>query len=356
MRPAIRNYLVLLAVLVQLAFPAWMAVKREWIARNAPVVWLRTAPVDPRDPFRGDYVTLDYEISRLPKKLFGKGLTQMSKPQAGTELFTALRVGSDGVAEATGVDVAPPSSGPYIKGRITEGYWDGADFIPVEYGIERYYVQEGKGKEIEDRRGNRSGLQTPMEVAIALSADGMALLKTFRWLPLAIGVQITGVDRNGNRRFDERGNPVTPDPSVRKTGIAVVKIKNVDTEPHALVLPPGDAAFTLVPAFSQWSHTTATVPPRPAPAPPTDADVRILASGEEITISIDLAQPAWHVRKNPADATLVEAGTLDWGEMFRLVYAAPPPEAISHLKNAERVWPGRLPTATAAVRATRRRT
>ncbi|MEX0977959.1 MAG: GDYXXLXY domain-containing protein, partial [Pirellulales bacterium] len=29
-------------------------------------IWLRVRPVDPRDPFRGDYVVLTYDFSRAP--------------------------------------------------------------------------------------------------------------------------------------------------------------------------------------------------------------------------------------------------------------------------------------------------
>jgi len=69
-----RTKLIIAAILIQFLVLGWMACEREWIVRNGPTVWLRTAPIDPRDLFRGDYVTLGYEISTIPAEKFGPGL------------------------------------------------------------------------------------------------------------------------------------------------------------------------------------------------------------------------------------------------------------------------------------------
>ena len=59
-----KNHWIMLVVAVQVAALAAVAIKREWIHGNGETVYLRTAPVDPRDLFRGDYVQLDYEIGQ----------------------------------------------------------------------------------------------------------------------------------------------------------------------------------------------------------------------------------------------------------------------------------------------------
>ena len=41
---------------LQIVLLAFMAGEREWVARTGTPVVLRTAPIDPRDPMRGDYV------------------------------------------------------------------------------------------------------------------------------------------------------------------------------------------------------------------------------------------------------------------------------------------------------------
>jgi uncharacterized membrane-anchored protein len=46
-----------------------MAAEREYIVLTGKTVYLRTAPIDPNDPFRGQFVRLNYEISTIPKDL-----------------------------------------------------------------------------------------------------------------------------------------------------------------------------------------------------------------------------------------------------------------------------------------------
>ena len=54
------------AGLIQIGLVALMVVDRVNILRTGTDVTLQTRPVDPRDLLRGDYVTLSYEISRVP--------------------------------------------------------------------------------------------------------------------------------------------------------------------------------------------------------------------------------------------------------------------------------------------------
>ena len=54
---------ILIVVAIQFLALLSVAVKREWIHSYGETVFLRTAPVDPRDLFRGDYVQLQYDIA-----------------------------------------------------------------------------------------------------------------------------------------------------------------------------------------------------------------------------------------------------------------------------------------------------
>ena len=69
-----RKAAIITAILAQVLILAWMAGQREWILRTAPRIWLRTAPLDPRDLFRGDYVTLRYDIAAIGAEKFGPAL------------------------------------------------------------------------------------------------------------------------------------------------------------------------------------------------------------------------------------------------------------------------------------------
>jgi uncharacterized membrane-anchored protein len=96
-------------------------------------VLLHVEPVDPRDLFRGDYVTLGYAINRTPARGFA----------AGQSVYVTLVPEADGRHFRAGQFLAnPPASGVFIRGT-SQGYGR------VTYGIESFYVQEGTGHDYE---------------------------------------------------------------------------------------------------------------------------------------------------------------------------------------------------------------
>ena len=112
---------------------------------------LRTRPVDPRDFLRGDYVILNYEISGLPKEYEGRW-------KSGQELQVRLRPDGefwviDRVSERRERDGAP-----WLRATLDGGR--------LKYGIESYYVAEG--------RGNPPGSIT---VEIGIRGEGNAQLR-----------------------------------------------------------------------------------------------------------------------------------------------------------------------------------
>ena len=56
---------ILIVVALQTAALAYMIVDRQAMLNSAQVVTLKVVPVDPNDMFRGEYVILGYDISRL---------------------------------------------------------------------------------------------------------------------------------------------------------------------------------------------------------------------------------------------------------------------------------------------------
>ncbi|RUV26721.1 MAG: hypothetical protein EOQ60_03660 [Mesorhizobium sp.] len=59
----------LVTALVQIGLLGWIIAGRAAILRNGKEVLLKVEPVDPRDLLRGDYISLGYDISRIPVKL-----------------------------------------------------------------------------------------------------------------------------------------------------------------------------------------------------------------------------------------------------------------------------------------------
>jgi uncharacterized membrane-anchored protein len=348
-----RTKLIIAAILVQFLVLGWMACEREWIVRNSPTVWLRTAPIDPRDLFRGDYVTLGYEISTIPAEKFGPALTRhmtdlakrhADDPYSGRRreivLYAALQVHPEsGVAEIAAADLTPPASGLFIKGRVRP-YLSPVQsgLTGVAYGIDAYYVQQGKGKELERRapEGAPAGVQVPMEMQIALGRNGTAVLKDHRWNSLGIGVHIQKQEPSG------AAAPVDATPDRKPTRkIIRVTLYNASAAPLAVVLPP-DLHTLHLHKLDGWNGTGADVGvPRTNPAPLTDADIRLLQPGASATAEIDPARAEWLVKPEP-DAAPRQLGYQQDYQSYRVVYAPPAAEDCRGLLEAARIAPGPL--------------
>jgi len=143
-----------------------------------PVV-LKLAPVDPRDPLRGDYLTFRYDISRLRSDLFLDPSTgSASTPTKGETVFVPLmREGTYWVAvpgvssrlPGPGGDAASgyyPPDAVFIKGAVTEIV--GSE-VHVTYGIEEYFVPEGKAASFPP---NKQG-----SALVVVGKDGKPLIK-----------------------------------------------------------------------------------------------------------------------------------------------------------------------------------
>lgn len=155
---------------------------RAGILRSGTEVRLATAPVDPRDLFRGDYVILNYRISTLDlSKLDGDKTFERNQP-----VFVRVAPGPDGLAEAKGVYLARPAAGAgeaVLEGKVAsagacvtnaDGDPDcnaGRRAIRVAYGLESYFVPQGTGRAIETTERKR------LEIVAAVSSSGQAAIK-----------------------------------------------------------------------------------------------------------------------------------------------------------------------------------
>jgi uncharacterized membrane-anchored protein len=113
---------VLIAVLAgtPLALAGW----NEARLHRGRHVLLRVEPVDPQDPFRGEYVALAYRISRLPHP----GAAQGGRVYVPLHRAGATWTGSRALTEQPG--------GTFIRGRVGSSG-------TIVYGIETFFVREG---------------------------------------------------------------------------------------------------------------------------------------------------------------------------------------------------------------------
>ncbi|MGV8997896.1 MAG: GDYXXLXY domain-containing protein [Parvibaculaceae bacterium] len=163
---------VIALVLLQSAILFWFIADRVVVLRSDNVVTLQSEPVDPRDLFRGDYVTLGYAITSLP-------ITEINGDQTwkdGETIYVELTPDKNSWrAVAAFHDYEMPAIGnKVIRGTIS--YYDATRNVArVDYGIERYYVPQGEGRVLEEERNKRA-----LTVDVALGSDGDAVIKGIR--------------------------------------------------------------------------------------------------------------------------------------------------------------------------------
>jgi uncharacterized membrane-anchored protein len=115
---------------------------KQYTVWTGETVHLAVGPYDPRDPFRGDYVILTYDISRIDP------VTLSGDRYAYGDVYVELREGDDGLWEAVAIhdDRERDFDGTVlIKG---ESDYRSSGLLRVEYGIEELFIPEGSGSDI----------------------------------------------------------------------------------------------------------------------------------------------------------------------------------------------------------------
>lgn len=169
----------LATAVLQIGFLSWVIQGRAAILRDGTEVFLKVEPVDPRDLLRGDYVRLGYNISTVPLDLFEPSAFGREETR-NVPVMIRLAPGEGGVWHARGGRLASDPAGPLEAGEvevravIPYGFSAGAGSARAEYGIERFYLPEGEGRDIERDMNTRSFF---MKVAVGRS--GTAQIKAF---------------------------------------------------------------------------------------------------------------------------------------------------------------------------------
>jgi len=186
-RPAL---LAVLVAVVQTGALAAMVLDRAWHVASGREIVLPVIPVDPRSLFRGDYVILNYDISRVPAPVADGD--RMSRD--GEKLYVTLERRTEGAKQTWAVvDTARAHGRPLTGDRIVLAarqvgppYREpgGKRTLRVRYGIESYFVPEGTGRDLEQRV--RAGT---LSVVVAVDGQGSAAIK--------------GLVLDGQVRYDE---------------------------------------------------------------------------------------------------------------------------------------------------------
>ena len=178
-----------------------------------------------------------------------------------------------------------------------------------------------------------------MEMKVAVSPGGLAVLQDHRWCALGIGLNLTTTNL-----------PRNAGPIRQRNLAADIRLLNASSNDLAIVDRPGGRSLALVPD-SQWQENPWgwSQADQPLPAPEA-SQVIVLKPGQVHTIHVPFDDPYWSVLGQPprgstnrAPVKLVDVDQ-DWRSRFRFEYRAPDRAACANLPNAALIWHGRLPT------------
>ena len=347
-----RYRLALLAVVLQVGMLAYMAGEREWILRNGAPILLRTAPIDPNDPMRGDYARLDYDISTVTKEQCRDGALKMFAPNGyvysrqwrDARVYATLKINETGVAELDTVSDRVPDSGLYIRGRL-ESVNDRT--LRIRYGIEALFMQQGTAQKLEDtRRHDRPGV--PLDMKVALGSSGIAVLRDYQWEPLGITVTFQRTPNTPEQTGNASQNQFRRQTQQTITSL-VVELKNYGPEEVAVVDLPDAGSFRLV-GDTRWQETRYRWVGESKPTPSTTPEAKniiVLKSGQSHSTKIDLTQPQWYVidtKANPEQQKPIALRdvTETWAASFRIEYTPPPRASVTSHPHAELIRFGKL--------------
>jgi uncharacterized membrane-anchored protein len=163
-----------IAFLLQAGLAGWLIADRALLLNNGHEVRLAVVPVDPRDLLRGDYIVLAYDISQLDSA----ALDGDDSFDFGDAVYVALARADGGTWKAAAMTHGKPATGTWIKGAVSdvraggEGCTEACKTYGADYAIERFFVPEGTGRELEKLRNDQH-----LAVDVALGPDGRAALK-----------------------------------------------------------------------------------------------------------------------------------------------------------------------------------
>lgn len=142
----------ILAIALQVIIIFTIIIFKMSILTGGADVLLRIMPVDPRDMLRGDYVTFQYEISNLDSYFSGR-----QQIRNGDTVYVILKQSGKYYFAQNVQKTKPTDGGIFIKGTVSSGGVDaqsgvfqnqnfGNSSLHIVYGIEDYFIPEGKGQ------------------------------------------------------------------------------------------------------------------------------------------------------------------------------------------------------------------
>ncbi len=157
--------------LAQWIVPGKMIYDSELIMDEGAVYKFKTAPIDPSDPFRGKYITLNFEQNFAT-------FTDSLEWSTGQEIFVTFAIDSAGYAITESVFHDQPQSKSYLRTKVEYvNYYDDEYKVWFRLPFDRLYLEESKASQAEQVYWQAQRDSAQIAYALVSIGDGQAVLK-----------------------------------------------------------------------------------------------------------------------------------------------------------------------------------
>lgn len=177
--------LLLATCLLQWIVPAKMIWDQEQLYETGITYKIKTIPMDPNDPFRGKYITLNYDISTYKTE----DISHLNLDRSNKRVYVQLYQDEAGFAKIKSLSKTPPASTKeYVTAKVRyhvkkkEGY-----NLHLTYPFNTFFMEETKALKAEQLYRNALRNTDKITYSLVNIQEGNAVL---------IDVQVDGVSIN----------------------------------------------------------------------------------------------------------------------------------------------------------------
>jgi len=126
--------------------PGKMIYDSETVIIEGVTYKFKTQPIDPSDPFRGKYITLNFDANSI---IVIPDRTDSTYWESGEDIFVTFTTDSAGFAKPSGIYREEPDTEAYLK--TTVSYFNTYEKLEVFFNIpfDRFYLEESKASQAE---------------------------------------------------------------------------------------------------------------------------------------------------------------------------------------------------------------
>jgi len=159
-------------VIAQVFVPSQMIYNQEEILNNGKIFKFQCEPIDPSDPFRGKYITLNFKETAIKVK--------SSKDWKNNEtVFAKIITSKDGFAKIQSISKSKPTdNSTYLKLKVDYiNNYDNECKIYLDFPFNRFYMNENKAKKAEEVYAESTIDSTKIAYALVATKNGEAVIK-----------------------------------------------------------------------------------------------------------------------------------------------------------------------------------